>query len=157
MLFENSTHKHNHGKYFPIYADDLNHFIDFMNHPLFGACWDVGHANIDGTDHYAEIMKLGKNLKAIHVHDNKFEKDMHLAPFLGDLDYDALMQGLIDSGYSGFFTLESDRFFPYERGVTASRAENRLLHPTLEIKKASASLLYLISKTMLDAYGIYEE
>lgn len=157
ILIENGTSKHIRGKYFPLSANDLNRFIEFLGHPLFGACWDVGHANMDGIDHYTEITRLGKNLKAIHVHDNKYEKDMHIAPLLGNLDYDALLQGLIDSGYKGYFTLESDRFFPYERDVATSRSENRLLHPTLEIKKASTSLLYLISKTMLDAYGIYEE
>ena len=130
-----------------------NDFIEFMDHPLFGAAWDVGHANMDGIDHHDEIVTLGKNLKAIHVHDNFGDKDRHLAPFLGTLDIDSLMRGLIDSGYEGYFTFESDGCFKYGRGVT----EGPLAHPTLEIKKESVKLLNLIGKTILGAYGVYEE
>ena len=157
ILLENTTAKHTHGTFFPITGEDLNDFVEFMKHPLFGACWDVGHANMDGIDHYKEIMTLGKNLKAIHVHDNYGERDLHLAPFLGTLDIDALMRGLIDSGFEGYFTLESDNFFKHTRRVKPSGENNRLLYPTLEIKKASLSLLYLISKTILEAYDVYEE
>ena len=154
VLFENTTIKHcGNGWYFPIKGSDLNDFIEFMDHPLFGAAWDVGHANMDGIDHHDEIVTLGKNLKAIHVHDNYGDKDRHLAPFLGKLDIDSLMRGLIDSGYEGYFTFESDGFFKYNRGA----AEGPLAHPTLEIKKESVKLLNLIGKTILGAYGIYEE
>ena len=155
ILFENTTKKHcGDSFFFPISAEDLNAVVDFMNHPNFAVCWDVGHANMDGTDQYTEIMKMGKNLKAIHVHDNFGDVDRHLAPFTGTMDYDALIRGLIDSGYDGYFTLESDGFFKFDRGITDSAA--RLAHPTLEIKKASLTLLYLTAKTILSAYGIYE-
>ena len=157
ILLENTTIKHTQGTFFPITGEDLKDFVEFMNHPLFGACWDVGHANMDGIDHYKEIMTLGKHLKAIHVHDNYAERDLHLAPFLGTLDIDSLMRGLIDSGFEGYFTLESDNFFKHTRRVKPSGENNRLLHPTLEIKKSALSLLYLISKTILQAYDIYEE
>ena len=66
---------------------------------------------------------------------------------------DSLMRGLIESGYEGYFTFESDGFFKYQRGVS----EGALAHPMLEIKRAALSLLYLIGKTILDAYGVYEE
>ena len=52
ILFENTTIKHcKEGCYFPIYAKDLNGMVAYMNHPLFGAAWDVGHAHIDQIDH----------------------------------------------------------------------------------------------------------
>ncbi len=154
ILFENTTEKHcKDGLYFPITGADLNAFIEFMDHPLFGAAWDVGHAHMDGIDHYTEIMTLGKNLKAIHVHDNDGRRDQHVAPFLGSLDYDSLMRGLIESGFDGYFTFESDAFFKYKR----RDGDGPLAHPTLEIKKAAVSLLHLIGKTMLETYGIYEE
>ena len=156
ILFENTTKKHcGDSFFFPITAEDLNAFVDFMGHPNFAVCWDVGHANMDGTDQYTEIIRLGKNLKAIHVHDNFGDVDRHLAPFTGTMDYDALVRGLVDSGYDGYFTLESDGFFKYNRGIENVSA--RLAHPTLEIKKAALSLLYLTAKTILSEYGIYEE
>ena len=57
ILFENTTIKHcGDNCYFPILGKDLNAFIDYMDHPLFGAAWDVGHAHMDAIDHYTEIM-----------------------------------------------------------------------------------------------------
>ncbi len=159
ILFENTTIKHcGDGNYFPIYAEDLNAFIAHMNHPLFGAAWDVGHAHMDDIDHETEIMAMGKNLRAIHVHDNDGRRDMHTAPFLGTLNYDSLMRGLINSGFDGYFTLEADGFFKYVRSATRmAEPDGRLAHPTLEIKKQALSLLYLIAKTILSEYGAFEE
>ena len=154
ILFENTTIKHCQGNcFFPITGKDLNDFVSFMNHPLFGAAWDIGHANMDGTDHYKEIMEMGNNLKAIHVHDNNGMRDEHTSPFLGTTDYDSLMKGLIDSGYSGYFTLESDGFFKFNRG----REEGKLARIDKELKKESVSLLYKVSKYILCAYDVYEE
>ena len=71
VLIENIPSKHfGDGNYVPIRGKDLADMVDYMNHPLFGAIWDVGHAHIDGLDHYSEIMDIGDRLKAIHVHDN---------------------------------------------------------------------------------------
>lgn len=155
ILFENTTIKHTGGgNYFPIYGKDLNAFVEFMDHPLFGAAWDVGHAHIDGIDHQKEINDMGKNLLAIHVHDNDGKRDQHFVPFMGSLDYDSLMRGLIDIDYQGYFTFESDNFLKYNRMKTPG---GRLEHPTAELKKEALKLQYLVGKTILDAYGLYEE
>ncbi|MBR3942104.1 MAG: sugar phosphate isomerase/epimerase [Clostridia bacterium] len=154
ILFENTTIKHcAENCFFPITGKDLNDFVSYMNHPLFGAAWDVGHANMDAIDHYAEIMEMGSNLKAIHVHDNNGIRDEHTAPFLGTADYDSLMKGLIESGFSGYFTLESDCFFKFNRG----REQGRLAHVSTELKRDAISLLYKISKHILSSYNVYEE
>ena len=154
ILFENTTLKHcKDGLYFPIKGQDLRDFAAYMDHPLFGAAWDIGHANMDQLDHYTEIMTMGKTLRAIHVHDNNGQKDQHLAPFLGCADYDSLMKGLIESGFDGYFTFEADGFFKKWRGLPSAP----LAMPTLEIKKAAVSMLYLIGKTILEAYGVFEE
>ena len=138
ILFENTTFKHcRDGLYFPIHGQDLCDFVDFMDHPLFGAAWDVGHANMDGLDHEQEIMTMGSILRAIHVHDNDGGRDQHLAPFIGCTDYDALMRGLLRSGYGGYFTFESDSFF--KCGKRAGQG-GPLSQPTLEIKRAAVSM-----------------
>lgn len=154
ILFENGTHHYSpNGCYYPVLAKDLNAMIDYMDHPLFGAAWDVGHAHMAELDHYTEIMELGKNLKAIHVHDNDRSEDWHAAPFFGTADYDSLMRGLIESGFEGYFTLEADSFFAYNR----RGCRGRYSHTPLEVKKASLCLLYATAKTILDEYGLYEE
>lgn len=154
VLFENTTAKHlGDGMYFPILARDLNAFVDYMDHPLFGAAWDVGHAHIDGIDHYTQIMELGQNLKAIHVHDNDGKTDLHTAPFCGTLDYDALTKGLIDSGYQGYFTLEPSGFFRYRRSDSLT---GPLAHTPVEVKQAALSMLYTVAKAILTAYQVFE-
>ena len=155
ILFENTTIKHcGDRSYFPILGKDLNAFVEFMAHPLFGAAWDVGHAHMDGIDHYTEIMEMKDTLKAVHIHDNNGQWDQHTAPFLGTLDYDSLMRGLIESGYDGYFTLESDGFFKRNRSQSLS---GPLACTPIEVKKAALSMLYTISKSILSAYNILEE
>jgi len=155
ILFENTTIKHcEGGAYFPIYGRDLNAFVEFMNHPLFGAAWDVGHAHLDGIDHYTEITQMGKNLKALHIHDNNGSYDQHTAPFLGTLDFDSLMRGLIAADYKGYFTFEAGSFFHLKRSNNLS---GPLSKTPLEIKRAAVSMLYTIGKTILSTYNVFEE
>jgi len=155
VLFENSTITHlEDGKFFPIYARDLNAMIAYMEHPLFGAAWDVGHAHIDGIDQYTEVMEMGKNLKALHIHDNNGKKDQHTAPFLGTLDYDSLLRGLIESGYEGYFTLEADGFFHRKRSAALT---GPLACTPIEVKRAALQLLYTVCKTILCTYNVFEE
>lgn len=153
ILFENTSIKLCGGVYFTIRGKDLAEHVEFMNHPLFGAAWDVGHAHMDGLDHHDEIMDIGGALKAIHVHDNDGSKDMHTIPFAGTLDYDSLMRGLIDSGFNGYFTLECDCFLRHDRRASG----DRLAHPGTELKHAGLSLMYLAAKNILEAYGVYED
>lgn len=154
ILFENTTLKHCPDRcYFPARGRDLNAFVSFMNHPLFGAAWDVGHANMDRVDQYREITEIGRNLKAVHIHDNDSTRDMHTLPMMGNTDYDGIIRGLIDSGYEGYFTLEADCFMRYDRGI----GEGLLAHPTLEMKRAAEMLLYTAAAEMLKRYNVYEK
>lgn len=154
ILFENTTLKHcPDGCYFPARGRDLNAFISFMDHPLFSAAWDVGHSNIDRVNQYDEIVSMGKNLKAVHIHDNDSTRDMHALPMSGNTDYDGIIKGLIDSGYGGYFTLEADCFMRYDRGLEGGL----LSHPTFGMKKAALKMLYTVTEEMLKAYNVYEK
>ena len=151
ILFENSAVSfYPNGLFFPASAEELNGFVEFMNHPLFGVAWDVGHANLDARDQYKEITELGKNLKALHIHDNSGKRDEHTSPLLGTCDYDAIVRGLIDSGFEGYFTLEATAFFKANNNGQLAKAD-------LEIKRDAVALMYKISKHILSAYDINEE
>jgi len=155
ILFENTTEKHCRGGYFfPILGRDLNEIVAFMDHPLFGAAWDVGHANMDNIDHAAQIREMGGNLRAIHVHDNFGEKDIHLLPLMGTTDYDNFMQGLIAADFPGYFTLEIKNNFYFHRRDCFS---GPLAHPSRELKKAALQLQYAVAREILTAYNVYEE
>ena len=50
---------------------EMRKFIDFVDHPLFGACWDIAHANTNHktkyTSQYDSIMEMGDKLRGLHV------------------------------------------------------------------------------------------
>ena len=48
VLIENSTKANMGDKYFFFTGADMKEFIEYVNHPLLHACWDLGHANIEG-------------------------------------------------------------------------------------------------------------
>jgi sugar phosphate isomerase/epimerase len=85
--------------------------VDAVNHPMFGACLDIGHAEMKGLDTSAPemIRALGHRLIALHLHDNDRWHDSHMIPFTGEIDFRAVVEALIDVGYQGDFTLEPDK------------------------------------------------
>ncbi len=56
-----------------------------------GVCMDVGHANfLLGIEHTFEILK--DRIRSLHLHDNMGEKDEHLWPGSGSIDWTWLMR-----------------------------------------------------------------
>ena len=153
VCIENSAEGNMGKNYFFLTAEDMNDFIDFVGHPLLGACWDTGHGNMRGADVYHELTTLGKNLHAIHFQDNGGVYDEHIAPFFGTLNVDAVMRGLIDTGYAGPLTFESDYFCAYRGG----HGDDKLAYPPLRVKQACLHVLHEIGAAALEAYGIPEE
>lgn len=88
---------------------ELIELIDTLDHPLVGACWDTGHANLQGLDQGAALKDLGKHLKALHINDNNGKKDEHLLPYQGTVDWEAVTNALSMIGYEGDFTYEAHR------------------------------------------------
>ena len=76
----------------------------------------LGHQN---APQYDDIMTLGSELRALHVHDNRENLDEH-AP--------------IDSNYQGCFTLESSCPFGCEKILARNKrqfpGDTRLYRPT---------------------------
>jgi len=151
VLLENSCQVNTQGHYFPMTAADLNDFIAHLGHPLFGACWDIGHAHIEGLDQRDELVALGSNLKAVHIHDNNGRRDQHQAVFNGSLDWDSFLRGLVDSGFEGPFTYEIDGLFPYQEDKDPVKALR------LEQKLRSLKENYGVARQLLSAYGIRGE
>ncbi|MBR5025410.1 MAG: sugar phosphate isomerase/epimerase, partial [Victivallales bacterium] len=107
-IYTENTCRQNCPSYFLFEGADFNELRGRLgNHPLFGCCWDVGHGNCHGVDQYKSIMEMGDGLMAVHIHDNVHGFDAHLQPFCGNMNYDAIINGLVDGGFKGYFTLES--------------------------------------------------
>ena len=58
-----------------------------------GICLDIGHANVDGGV-LCEIVRAGRHLRALHVHDNFGTADDHLVPGQGNIDWPATLSTL---------------------------------------------------------------
>lgn len=65
-----------------------------------GACLDVGHAHMTGGVVDA-IETLGGSIITTHLHDNRGTSDDHLLPFKGTIDWPAILQALVKTGYDG--------------------------------------------------------
>ncbi|MBQ1272696.1 MAG: sugar phosphate isomerase/epimerase [Clostridia bacterium] len=152
VLLENSCAANMGGNYFPLTAQDLNDIVSYLNHPNFGAAWDVGHAHIQGVNQRDEMVTLGENMKAVHLHDNDGRRDIHQRPFNGNADWDSILRGLIDSGFKGCFTYEAEFDIPY-------RKEDP--EPLKELRKAqklqAITQLHATGKALLSLYGIEGE
>lgn len=93
---------------------DLIRLVDALNEgeddPIFGICWDFGHAHLNTIDQPAALREIGKRLIALHVDDNHGMTDEHLAPYFGTIEWAPIMRALNDIGYDGDFTYEIFRF-----------------------------------------------
>lgn len=157
VLVENFNRMCIDGTYWIDNAPDLLEMIEAVGHPLFHAVWDAGHANMQDMPQDEALRLLGDHVRALHIQDNMGDKDSHLAPFLGTLSMDAVMNGLLDIGYNGYFTFEVGAFFtPAQRRRPYPRDE-RLIGAPVELRDAFERYLYELGKCVLEKYGCFEE
>lgn len=135
-------------------APDERELIDLVNHPLFHACWDTGHGNMQELSQYDALSILGEHVYALHVQDNLGNDDHHMAPFMGTLDADSLMRGLTKIGYKGYFTFEATRMImsSQSRRQTVENGPKAKLPLSLKIK--AENLLYEIGEFMIQDYTV---
>ena len=92
--------------------EELLKLVGMFTKENVGICLDTGHAKVADDKHYLEnIRSYADRIIATHMHDNYYGKDLHLFPFLGELDLAACVNILKDAGYAGEFTYE----FVYDR------------------------------------------
>lgn len=92
-------------------AGELCALADAFSSPEWvGVCYDFGHAHLTGGFHRQNLNRIGRRLKATHVADNHGQRDEHLMPFYGTIDWAGAMAGLRDIGYTGELTYEIQEF-----------------------------------------------
>ena len=89
--------------------EQLIELVDAIDKPNVGFCFDVGHSHYMHENVYESVLKYGRRLISLHIHDNNLSDDQHVAPYSGSLDWDAFLKGLVDVRYAGDFSLESFR------------------------------------------------
>ena len=139
----------------------MRQFVKEAGIPRLHLLWDTGHANIaDRGSQYDDIVAMGDELRCLHVHDNWGNCDCHSIPFSGSVNFDGVMRGLIDIGYSGAFNFEASDLFIFSgetgRGRTRTncRPGDRLSDPPKKIITAYMNLLYQMGEWMLGEYGL---
>lgn len=157
ILIENFNKMCIDGLYWVDNATDLLHMIEYINHPLLHAVWDTGHANMQDTPQDEELRLLGKHVRALHVQDNHGNEDNHLVPFLGTMNLDAVMTGLTDIGYHGYFTFEVGKFFNPSVNRRQYTRNTRLASAPIELRDAFERYLYELGKCILEKYDCFEE
>lgn len=118
--------------------DQLIELVDSFGDSLVGICWDTGHAHQAQLDQERALRVMGRRVKVLHISDNHTSGwDEHLLPYIGDIDWDSVLRGLVDIGYDG--TLN------FEAGNTSARAHGWL---QLEYMK----LAYQNGRYLLERY-----
>ena len=157
ILVENFNKMCVNGLYWIDNAPDLLRMVETVNHPLFHAVWDTGHANMQEMPQDEALCLLGSHVRALHVQDNMGNADSHLVPFLGTMNMDAVMSGLMDIGYNGYFTFEVGGFFLPADKRRAFDRNTSLASAPIELRDAFERYLYELGKCVLEKYGCFEE
>ena len=85
--------------------DRLYAFMERAGSDRAGVCFDAGHNNCFLREKRI-CRDFADRIKAVHLHDNNGIKDQHLIPFDGCVDWAGVRQELIDSSYTGAWSLE---------------------------------------------------
>jgi sugar phosphate isomerase/epimerase len=157
VLTENFNKMCEDGLYWIDNAHDLKMLLDAVDHPLFHVCWDIGHGNLQEMPQDEALRLLGDHVHALHIQDNMGDTDSHFAPFFGTVNLDAVMHGLLDIGYKGAFTFESDGILRNPALRRPFAKDSRLLRAPLGLRIEAEKFMYQIGRYALDAYGLLEE
>jgi sugar phosphate isomerase/epimerase len=79
----------------------IEEFKSVSQVPDLGICYDTGHGHLQGISGGFE------NVRTTHVHDNHGDKDEHLWPFEGTLNWPALVEKLVLANYKGPLVFEA--------------------------------------------------
>lgn len=79
--------------------------LDAVSDPRYGLCYDTSHDNLAARP-MGILLEYGTRLIAVHVSDNRGEKDDHLLPFEGVIDWKKFCGIFARLKYTGKFLLE---------------------------------------------------
>lgn len=71
--------------------EKLREILKDLHYPDLGICFDTGHAHLTGSVHQAFDV-LASRIRSTHVHDNHHDRDSHLWPGDGGIDWNQTME-----------------------------------------------------------------
>lgn len=90
-----------------LYGSSAEDVATLARHLGAGVCWDVGHANVSGYKNSEQMNKLRGEIDVLHIHDNNGERDEHLLPYDGSVDWGDVARGIAESGFCGVLDVEA--------------------------------------------------
>ena len=107
---------------FPNDEEAIGIYFDKFPPEFVGFCFDSGHAHINGN--FDRLFGFGERLKALHLHDNRGERDDHQPPFWGTIDWKRVLRWIKDRRYAKpinfeithnpeFFSGDADGYLEY--------------------------------------------
>lgn len=91
-------------------AEELVDFVDSLDAPGVGVCYDTDHATLMGQDHAEALRLIGKRLVATHISDCISAECDHILPYAGRTDWCAVTRALKEIAYTGDLTYEIHRY-----------------------------------------------
>lgn len=96
------------GKFSMAHPLQILKFVREMDDGHFKICLDTGHANLFPEVSLNDVVRqMGTEIKVLHIHDNMGDRDFHLWPTKGIIDWAGFMQALRSVGFKGVFSLET--------------------------------------------------
>ena len=157
VLTENFNKMFDEHYYWVDSAENLSELIEYIDHTLLKAGWDVGHGNLQELPQHEALKILGDKVRALHIQDNMGNDDHHTFPFTGTLNFDSIMHGLRDINYKGYFTFEADNMPASASRRRKFEEDTRCLQLPVEFRRKYESILYDIGRFILTKYNCFEE
>lgn len=102
------------------YLQHLDTIFEGIDSKRLGFCYDSGHENYRHPNADC-LARYGQRLFAVHLDDNNGDKDSHLLPYDGTIDWQKVMRGIEASRKVDCLTLEVDFDENHEKGVGYKR------------------------------------
>jgi sugar phosphate isomerase/epimerase len=83
----------------------LKELLKALHYPDLGICFDTGHAHLMSSVHQAYGV-LQERIRSTHVHDNHRDRDSHLWPGEGTIDWNDTVQALRSAPQSPVLLME---------------------------------------------------
>lgn len=115
----------------------LSYSLDTIASPQYGFCYDSSHDNLSARP-MSILKRYGHRLITTHISDNRGERDDHILPFEGRVDWDGFCRVFSAIDFTGILLLEvemresahqePDEFVheAYRRGVTLLRQSGKM-------------------------------
>lgn len=112
--------------------EHFERFIQAFGHPNLGFALDTGHALVAGGPDHADDFHvvMAPSLVAYHLADNAGDRDSHLAPGHGGVDWTGVFRRAAEIGFTGCMCIETPPFAPAPNGCYGTAAWRRMVEDT---------------------------